>query len=148
MTLSIQDHIHIATTLTSGPEYAPFYKWHTTDRSLSTVTMASIKRGLTGHLHTHVLTSGGVPIIFTPINFVVKVGTNGDVDGAESDAYILRSFLDKSVYFVDNKHVADGVDHTPYVKTMVVSTVGDLKLFNPDLSIYFINITLEDNFSA
>ena len=142
-TYPLQDHIHLAATLGGAPENAPVYEWATSDRVMDTVGFMSINRALSGAIKPHVKKVSGVPLILQPFKYILVL--------KEESPYTLQDRIDqlqamafKTVYLVDHYHPADGQDHTPTVRTMFLARIGSLKVFNPTLIKYYVDIELED----
>lgn len=142
-TFPLQDHIHLAATLGGAPEFAPVYTWTTSDRVESPKVIMSMTRSLTGKLRKHVLKSGAQPVQFANYRYVVRLGRN--TDEAQEKAALLKSLYAQTVYFCDHYHPDDGTSHSSAVKTMFVAYVGDLKVFNPSLIRYYVELLLEDD---
>lgn len=144
MTYNVQDHIHLGLTLGGGPENAPLYSFKATDRLENWMVFLSIKRTLSAKLRTHVKKVSDLPLVLTPFRYIIKIdATNEYTVRQRLDQ--LKAMLARTVYFCDHYHPEDGQDHTPAVRTMVLTNVGDLKVFDPVLSRFYVEISLEDN---
>ncbi len=140
----LQDHIHIGLSLGGSPEFAPLYSFPATDREKEYEAIIAPTRSLTGKLRIHAISSGGVPIVFTNYNYVLRVDAEGFDEAEDKVESILKPMYGRTVYFVDHYHVADGVTHASYVKQMVVTKIGPLKQFNPKLIRYYVELQLTD----
>jgi hypothetical protein len=142
--LPIQNHIHLAASLSGAPEYSPIYTWKATKRILNPTIIAAPVRTLTGRLRKNVLSDSGSPMLFEDFHYTLVV-KDEQIDDAWERIEILKAMLGKTVYLVDHYHQADGVNHTSEVRTMFFSRMGDVTGFTQTLIRYYVDIELTDN---
>lgn len=145
--MAIQDHMHLSTTVSGTGEKAPTLKWYTIDRELEWQTIGAVKRSSTGKVFRHALSSGGNPIRFENYSYVVILRAEQS-QTIDQRIAALKALLYQYAYLVDHDHVADGADHTSYVKAVVVEKIGALKKVEPMLARYYVPIILTDNFTV
>jgi len=129
-----QDHIHLGTSL--GTDNAPNETYKVVLRTPQPTAFLKIARNLNGALITHVLKSGSVPVI--------KEGYENTLKVDMTEYTTITSLLGKQVYFVDNYHIAAGTSHTPYVKTMRLKGISNVRNLDPVLNTLIIVISLEE----
>jgi hypothetical protein len=147
MSYPVQDHIHLALNLTGAPEYAPTLTWKTSDRIEVPTVMMAVRRAINGKLRTHTLQQSGNPVVFTGYKYIVRVEGDGTLTTRQRlDAMI--AMLGKRVYVCDHYHPNDGQNHTPAVRQMVLTAIGDLKQFTTLLPRYYVEVELTDDYSV
>jgi len=134
MASSTQDHIHLGTTL--GTDNAPDETYGVSQRQEAPAGFLKLARNLNGTLITHILTSGGNPIIKTGYNDVLLV--------TMAELITIKALIGKQVYFVDNYHPDAGTDHTSSVKTMRFKSVSNIRNLDPMLAQFIAQLTLEE----
>ena len=145
MSYPLQDHIHMATVLTSAPEYGPLWTWKATDRLKNPTIFMSANRALSGKLRVNVLQQSGIPLLFTSFQYILTIS---DIPGgytAQDRADILTAMYGKRVSFIDFFHPNNGDDHTPAIRNMVLTNIGPFKVFTTMLPRYYVDISLEDD---
>lgn len=142
---TVQNHIHIDTTVSGSGEKAPPQKWIVHDRREIPVIFLNIKRTKTGKLRPNIILNAGNPVEITNFQYELRVRNDGVHDAIYYKA-LVKSMLGKTVYLVDSEHCDDGVDHTAFVKTMFFSEISN-DGFGVDhwgLEFYYCKIQLED----
>jgi hypothetical protein len=140
----VQGHLHLDTSVNLGGEKAPPTKWVAIQRAEVPVVFINVRRTKKAHLKNHVLTSdGSTPVLLQNMRYRLKIRAEG-ADTTQDRRLKLLSMYGKTVYLVDHMHCVDGQDHTPYVRTMVLSKVGEFPVDHPTLDFYYVDIELED----
>jgi len=144
--MTVQNHIHLSTTLQVSGEKAPDQSWKVHDRVLQPLVFVSVRYSKRGNLLPNVLQSGGSPLLKTNFQYEIRARDDGTYT-AEQNAATLMAMIGKTVYLVDNVHCDDGQDHTAFVRTMFFSNEGISDGFKTDhlgLQFYFIRVNLLD----
>jgi len=142
--MPIQNHIHLSTTLGSGPENAPNMLWQVTDRRNVPVVFINLRRTTTGKLRPNRLVYDGSPVRLNNYSFTVKIKAN-EASTTQERMDALKAMHGQRVYFCDTYHADDGEDHTTDVKAMFVSEVGEFKVDHIKLDFYYVSVKLEDD---
>lgn len=143
-TADVQDHIHLSTTLDGAPENSPSIKWKVRDWAPIPVVIADTRRTLTGILKKHRLTRNGSVVHLVDYNYIVKVDDYWGVD-FWTRYKTLIDMHGEQVYLVDNQHIADGEDHTPYVRTMYLNVVSKPEYLSTAIKPLYFTIELQDD---
>lgn len=141
--MPLQSHIHLDTSLGGSPENAPVLKWGVTDRLDIPEVIISFERGLTGKLHSHVLTDSSGPVQFNNYRYTVRVIAEGTYTLEQRMAF-LKAFHGKQVYLVDLFHANDGADHTNDIRTMI-ARIGEFAPVGPGLPYFDVDVELIDD---
>lgn len=140
---TVQNHIHLDTVISSAPENAPVLTWRVTKRTPQPVVFLNVDYTKQGYLRPTLLKSGATPVRLTNFKYTLKVkGTDADDTDDLRDA--LTDMLGQTVYLVDNRHCDDGEDHDTYVRTMLLTEVGEFKVDHVMLDFYYVDVTLLD----
>lgn len=134
----------MALTLGNSPEYSPIYKWRATQYGSIPRVIASIETTLTGKTRAHVLKDGSNnPIVWEDARYrIIIEAENSQTLAQRYDT--LKDMMGQVVKFVPHDHVADGADHTTYVRNMFLQEVGELEPLSPILSRFYSDIFLVD----
>lgn len=144
MTLT-QNHMHLALTKSATGEKAPIYKWKSVDEQIEPTHIASIDQSLDGTVRVHRVRRVGVPVRLVNYNYKLKVSDYGDGMTMEERVDLLLAMQGEKVWLVNHNHVADGADHTAYVKQMICAQVGKLEPLRINfLDIYYVGVELID----
>jgi hypothetical protein len=141
----MQDHIHLAMTLGIAPEYSPIYTWKIVFPEYIEVpeVVLSTKRTTSGRLRWHVLHDVSGPIQFMNYQLTLKLYNDSSVVTRQQLGYLL-AMNGQQVKYVDLDHIANGSDHTPYVKAMRLQ-VAKVHPITPALNYYLIDVDLTDD---
>lgn len=140
--MPLQNHIHLSSTLQISGEKAPDLKWAVTDRLEIPVKFMALRRSLSGVLRRHRLTDNGGVVQLTNFKYTVKVQPDYGYTLEQRIAQ-LRSLDGRDVYLCDSFHIADGQDHTPSIRQMVL-TVGEFPPVGPGLQFFLVDVELTD----
>ncbi len=138
MPMSLQNHIHLDTTISENGEKAPSTKWKALSRVPDVQVYASVSRSITGKLQVQVASNDGeLPTQFTNYEYTLKV--------TPTELATLVSMLGKHVYLVDHYHCADNADHSEYIRTMFFAQMGNIKPPAENVDVYYaVTISLLD----
>jgi len=153
MSTNTQNHIHLDLTHT-GADNAPAFKFAVIGYHPIPVLFQDVRRSVTGSVRAHSLYnySDGTLVQLKNWNLLLRLTTGRALDTywnpftGSIDTYV-KALLDMNgrfVWFIENNHCADGVDHTPYRKSYLLN-VKELKPFSVALDTYDIPIELTDN---
>ncbi len=145
--MTVQNHIHLAMTVGSSPEYAPIYKWAVMNPNYIEVprVIMATRTTLKGKLQKHVLKDdSGVPLDFTDYNLVIKVVAEYGYTLAQRKAQ-LRAMQGQAVYFVPIDHTDDGSNHTAYVRQMFVAKISEFKPITVFVDRHYVEVELLDD---
>jgi hypothetical protein len=135
--MTLQDHIHLDTTLQETGEKAPPAQYTVEDWSPQDEVVLSFDRAWDGTPYWGVVEDGeGNPLNFVNMRYTLRVTL--------SEYYTLRDILGYKVYLVDNDHVANGEDHTAYVRTMLFAEMVMAGYVNPALERLSVQVLLVD----
>ena len=145
----VQDHIHLASTLEIGGELAPIYKWTASSREQAVIFSANVRRSLTGKPYAHVIKKAGVPVL--QHDFIYTIRLEGDADLGVPGSNTVWDYQDRLVdmagrhlYLVDHRHCIDGLNHTAYIRPVLLSRIANLKDEHPLLKYFYVQIYLND----
>lgn len=145
--MNTQTHIHMSDTLEGSGELAPDWKWKVKEDGWNPrpSVIASVERGLKGNLLISQITdSNGDPKQFTDYEYIIRVDDYWGQTKAERWTKLLE-LLGKTVYLVDVLHEDDGTDHSPSVRQMYFSEIGDITPVNTGLEVIYATIRLQDD---
>lgn len=141
-----QNHIHLGTTLSGDPEYAPVIKWKVrADSWIPTPEIIGSHRvTLTGRLRVHRIKRNGD--VFHLMNRKYTIVCR-DYDGInKQDRFdLLVGLQGERVYVVDSIHPDDGLDHSAHVQVMYLNIISDVASINPQLDPLYVSIELIDD---
>lgn len=143
---TVQNHIHLSPNMGEVPENAPNRKWSILAGSRREIprVFAAYDESINGSLQIHVLTNDDGPVRKKDMKLRVRItATESQTIWERRDELI--DMLGTEVYFVDSPHVVDGLDHTAYVRNMVLSQIGEIPDIEPALIRFEIDIYLLDN---
>lgn len=140
---TLMNHIHLSDTLGGSPEYSPTYKWkvRADGRAEIPVVNVEIEEGLYGDVFPHVAQRSGTPVLRRDYAYILKIQGDG-INTTEELKEILISLYGKVCYLVDNYHIADDSDHTPYVQSVLFQRLGEFRSDVVNLGFYFVPIRL------
>lgn len=144
MTDAVRNHIHLSTDLGGAPENAPDLIWRTVDRNDIPNVVMSLRRSQSGKLHVHTLRDVDGPLLFQDYSYIIRVSAEGSDDVWERAA-ALKALLGRTVYLCDHYHAGDGEDHTANIRTMTLSRMGSLPVFDQTLRRFYVDIELTDS---
>jgi len=131
---STQAHIHLGLTL--GTDNAPNETYKVVQRTKAPSAFLKLARNINGTLITHILTSGGDPVI--------KEGYSNVYLLSMTELVTIQALLGKQVYFVDNYHPNVGSDHSASVQTMRFKSVDSIRNLDTMLTNFVVALTLEE----
>ena len=140
---ALQNHIHLSATLTADAELAPDLKWLTIDRAEEPVIFMSLQRSQTGKLFAHRLANADGIVQLSNFFYVIKVQADFGYTLAQRVAQ-LKAMNGKAVYLCDHFHAADGTDHTPDVRPVVLM-VNRFPMVSVGLPFFLVEVQTEDN---
>jgi len=145
----VQDHIHLAESLGGAPENAPIYQWVVSKRSQIPVFDINVQRSLDGTPFAYVVKKGGTPVQHQDFSYTVRL--EGDADRGVAGSNTVWDYQDrlldligKRLYLVDNRHPANGLDHTAFIRPVMISRVGDIQDEHPLLRYFYVQVYLAD----
>jgi hypothetical protein len=143
MAKNVQDHVHLSTTLTGSPEFAPDMKWTVKDRDENIIFRAEIVDSLTGNIYAHVIQKDGIPVVRSDYQYTIKIIGDNDHNTFYYES-LLNSLAGKYVYMVDNYHEDDGEDHTDSIIQAFVSQIGPYPVDHYMLQFFYVPIYLNN----
>jgi len=141
MTVALQRHIHLSDSLGGTPEYAPTYKWAATNRVLVPNFTVEIDQSLTGDRYDFAIEASGVPVVHKDWYYELFLRAD-DTYSTEDYMDRLLGLAGKRLYLVDHQHIADGSDHTAYVKIVRMTKIGEIHVSDPGLQFYIASVWL------
>ena len=145
----VQAHIHLAATLEASGEKAPIYQWTTTAREQVVVFDVNVRRSLSGVPFAHVVQKQGVPVLH--FDYIYSIRLEGDADLGLPGTNTVWDYQDRlialaarPIYLVDHRHCVDGLDHTPFVRPVMITKIGNLKDEHPLLRYFYAQVYLND----
>jgi hypothetical protein len=141
----MQDHVHIALTTGGIPEFAPIYSWRVIFPDYIPVpeVILSSKRTSKGKLRWHTINDASGPIQFMNYQMSLKLYNDSSVTTLQQLGY-LTAMNGQQVKYVDLDHVANGVDHTSYIKAMRLQ-INRIRPITPTLNYIEVDIDLTDD---
>lgn len=136
-TAYVQNHIHLdlPTNLSDPPENAPILAFTATERSVIYETYISQDRAWDGtELFSSMANSGGGLAIFKNAWYTLRV--------SQAQLESLEGLLLKVVSLVDNRHCANGLNHTGYIRTMRLVELKYVRPYSKLLDIHDVEINL------
>jgi len=141
--MALQDHLHLALTLSGSPEFAPVHSWKASGyQELPEIILAQ-KRTSLGKLRFHTIHNSMGTVKFMNFQLTLKCLTDNSYTGREYLAF-LEAMNGESVFFVDFDHADDGSDHTPYVLTMKMQ-INRVRPMTTILNYYMVDLELFDD---
>ena len=146
--MTLQDHIHIATTLNGTPEFSPIHKWKVPfpEFNEEPEIIYSKKRTSKGKLRWHTVQDANGPIQFENVSTMLTIKSD-DTYTARQYVNFLKLMNGKSVYYVGFEHADDGADHTNDIKTMRLR-IGRIRPMVVDFSWCMVEVELTDDFTV
>ena len=144
----INDHIHLARTLSGSPEFSPIHTFKVIYPDYQEIphVILSTKRTSKGKLRWHTIDTVDGPVQLMDFRMTVKCLTDNTYSARQYLAF-LEDMNGRQVFYVDIDHANTGSDHTSDIKTMrfQISKVHPMVV---DLSYYQVEISLDDDFSV
>lgn len=142
--MPVQNHIHLSTQVQTTGEKAPTYRWKIIKHQYTPQVVLSLNLSLAGTRMPMYVGAYNTPKQFPLYEIVVLIGGSGTTEATrENDLYLLRDMAGKVVKYVDILHCADNNDHTAYIQTLVVTSVGPVESPANTWPLYYVPIKLE-----
>lgn len=140
--MTVQNHIHLAATRSSSPEFSPVYTWKVRDRQIPIEFYVDVVSSLVGNRYDHAIEVDGDPVVYQDYYYEVKI--MGDtVFTTEEYMEIFLSLAGRRLYLVDNIHPNDGSDHTDFVQQVRMVKMSDIPLEHWALQFFYVPILLK-----
>lgn len=140
-----QDHIHLCYAndgLTGASQSldgsgGPIWVFKVQERIPHYEAHMSFERTWRGYSAAHRELIGNSPVIFSDFQFKIR---------CTPELYDrLAQMFGYYVLFVDSRHCADDVDHTPYLRKMFMADFSPIDQLTPTLGYYVVQILLKDS---
>lgn len=138
---NVQNHIHLSTTLTGSPEFAPDIKWKIKDRKQTPAFYGELVPSLFGTRYAHVIKNGDNPVVYLDYSYEMYLINDTDSTAIEK-LNVLIGLLGRELYLVDTIHCDNGEDHTPFVHNAWFAEIGDVPTNQLLLDFFYVPIKI------
>lgn len=142
--MTVQQHLHLATTLSGAPEFAPVYQWRTVYFSPIPSFIANVQPTQDGSRHLSVVHADGAPLLYQNYEGVIIVEAESGYTIWERRDQLL-AMLNRTVYFVPYDHPDDGQDHSAAIKQYFFANIEPASPVNKLFVRFEYQITLLDH---